>query len=435
MADFENIELRSDEVQEILGTPPRMLIRWGTTVLLLGLIALVFVAWYVKYPDVISAPMVLTSNVPPVEVIARTEGHIAQFNVEDKSQVNSGTILLVLQSTANYKDVMTLEKSVLKMQHMADDSLKVIRAPQGLELGELQAEFSIFNQNLEIVQFGKIQKSAAINTNKQSIKDQIEQLYSSIEIDKKNITRTKNQLSIAKGFLEKQGDLLSLGAISKLDYDREQQKVAAIEHQIELLDEGIIRKKNEIIGLQKSINETNFSEIQDNSTATIHLRESINTLRTSIDKWKQTYLLTAPVSGLVSLNSTFFGQQQFVKQGDVVVTIVPQNKDSIIGRVTLPVKGSGKVKAKQRVILHLDSYPDYEFGTITGEVVSKSLIPKNNEYIIQISLPKGDSLHTNYKRTIPFEQQLTGRAEIITDDKRFLERIWEQVFARTLAYQ
>jgi hypothetical protein len=44
-----------------------------------------------------------------------------------------------------------------------------------------------------------------------------------------------------------------------------------------------------------------------------------------------------------------------------------------------------------------------------------------------VLLPEG--LKTSYQREIPFEQQLQGKAEIVTDEKRFLQRIYEQVFA------
>ncbi len=111
----------------------------------------------------------------------------------------------------------------------------------------------------------------------------------------------------------------------------------------------------------------------------------------------------------------------------VKVAIVPPQTDKIIGRLLLPIAGSGKVKPGQRVILKLDSYPYYEFGTLRGLVVSKSLVPKDNQYAILVSLP--DGLKTSYHRDIPFEQQMQGTAEIVTEDKQFLQRIYEQVFA------
>ena len=61
MEEHESIELRSEEIQEILGTPPRKIVRWGTTIAFLTFCFLIFVSYFVRYPDVIKAPIVLTT--------------------------------------------------------------------------------------------------------------------------------------------------------------------------------------------------------------------------------------------------------------------------------------------------------------------------------------------------------------------------------------
>ena len=55
----EKIELRSEEVQEILGTPPRWIVRWGITIILLVVIILFAGSYLFKYPDIIFANVVL----------------------------------------------------------------------------------------------------------------------------------------------------------------------------------------------------------------------------------------------------------------------------------------------------------------------------------------------------------------------------------------
>ena len=60
-----SIEIRSEEVQEILSYVPNWMIRWGNT-LLLGLICmLLFITWFVKYPDVITTQVMVTTFSPP----------------------------------------------------------------------------------------------------------------------------------------------------------------------------------------------------------------------------------------------------------------------------------------------------------------------------------------------------------------------------------
>lgn len=427
MEDREYIELRSEEVQEILGTPPGWLVRWGTFVVFVCVAALLGVAAIISYPDVISAKIVFTTTVPPVDVVARTDGLIAQFFPRDKEPVKQGQILAVLQSTANYEHVIRLDKQLDIWQSYGPDSLSAIRVLQNLDLGEIQADYSAFAQDVNNYRFGKQDKNTAIQQNIGSLNRQIGKLENSIDFDKNAKTRTQAQLATARGFFQKQRELFEAGLISQVDLEKERQRLDDLERQIDAFDESILRKQNEIISLGKNRNEISFSGRSDDVSTTGRLRQSLNMLRASIDKWKQNYLLIAPIDGQVSLNANFFTAKQYVKQGEQILVIVPAQSAKLVGRLLLPVAGSGKVKPGQKVIIKVDSYPYYEFGTLRGLVLSKSLVPKDNQYAILISLPNG--LRSSFNRDIPFEQQLQGTAEIITEEKRFLQRIYEQVFA------
>jgi HlyD family secretion protein len=86
----------------------------------------------------------------------------------------------------------------------------------------------------------------------------------------------------------------------------------------------------------------------------------------------------------------------------------------------LPVARSGKVKKGQKVNIYLANYPDEEFGIVKGMVEDISLVPVNDHYTLEIALP--DGLLTTYKKTLPFSQEMTANAEIITEDMRLIER-------------
>ncbi len=50
---------------------------------------------------------------------------------------------------------------------------------------------------------------------------------------------------------------------------------------------------------------------------------------------------------------------------------------------------------------------------------------EQNSYLVTLALPQG--LTTTYDRRLPLQQEMSGTAEIITEDKRILERVLEQV--------
>ena len=427
MEEREYVELRSEDVQEILGTPPASLVRWGTGVVLVGFALMLCAAYFVRYPDVVTAKVVVTTAVPPVEVIARTEGRIAKLVVGDKKTVLQDDLLAVLQSTANYLVVLQLDQAVAAYQRASLDSLKNVQPLSNIELGELQPEYAEFLLSLENFRFGRSNRSASTRSNIGAANQQITQLQNSIELDRRSQQRIADQLVIAQEMYNQHQSLFEQGLESRMEFEKERTKLADLERQRDFYEESIGRKQNEITALRRGANDATFSQQENASGTSTRLLTSLNTLRSAIDKWKQTYLLTAPINGQVSLNSSFFSEQQYVKQGDQVMTVVPPQTDTLVGRMSLPIAGSGKVLPGQRVILKFDNYPYHEFGTVRGQVISKSLVPKGEQYSIIVSLP--DGLLTSHKNVLRFEQQLQGKAEIVTADKSFLERIGEQVFA------
>lgn len=58
-------ELHSEEVHEIINRPPSWLVRWGITLLFSLTVVLIGGCWLIKYPEIVSVPVILTSSVEP----------------------------------------------------------------------------------------------------------------------------------------------------------------------------------------------------------------------------------------------------------------------------------------------------------------------------------------------------------------------------------
>src|SRR6187402_335921 len=103
MSEEKVIELRSEEVQEILTRVPHWMIRWGSVVVLLILLLLFFVSWLVKYPDVITTQIIITTSIPPEKLVAKVSGKIEAILVTDKETILKNTPLAVIENSANFK--------------------------------------------------------------------------------------------------------------------------------------------------------------------------------------------------------------------------------------------------------------------------------------------------------------------------------------------
>jgi hypothetical protein len=93
MKDKKPEILYSVQVNEIISNPPGKLIRWGTTVIFMVFIVIVLFAWLIKYPEVISSPVVIVKSNLPVDIVS----DINNYTVRDNSGEFIGRISLGIE--------------------------------------------------------------------------------------------------------------------------------------------------------------------------------------------------------------------------------------------------------------------------------------------------------------------------------------------------
>lgn len=426
MEEHDKIELRHEDVQEILGTPPSWIIRWGTTVILVGICLLFFVGWIVKYPDIIRGQVQITTEVPPISVVARTTGYLSKLMVKENDTVRSGDLLVVLQSSAKYEDVLNLEKKLLELEVLTPSVIERFQPDLGFNLGDLQLNYSAFVQILKEFQFKKEENFISQTVNQYD--SQILNYKKLIKTEKdKQLTAEKN-LQLAKNrFIEKQ-KLYTQNVISRNDLEDAKKEEYRYEQDIKNIKSTIEQLNGQILNVQKSILDVQQTNKEVSTTKYVGLIEAMNQLKSAIQKWKQTYLLTAPSDGRVSFFNNYWAENQNIREGVTVMAIVPPNGSGIIGMVELPLSSSGKVREGQRVVMKFDSYPYQQFGIVEGKVQSKALLPRDNKTIsVRVALP--NRLKTNRGVELKFDQQMIGSTEIITEERRFVERMFDKLIS------
>ncbi|MDR2836509.1 MAG: hypothetical protein LBV69_10040 [Bacteroidales bacterium] len=79
MAENKKIEIRSEQVSEILGSPPKSIIRWGITVIFLIIIMLFIGSWFFKYPEIITAKVNIVTENPSIPLKSFATGKIMKI--------------------------------------------------------------------------------------------------------------------------------------------------------------------------------------------------------------------------------------------------------------------------------------------------------------------------------------------------------------------
>ena len=183
--------------------------------------------------------------------------------------------------------------------------------------------------------------------------------------------------------------------------------------------------KLSLLQSRQAVTELEQNKTEQLNAFDIRLKIARNQLETRICQWEQDYLLTSPVEGAVALTK-YWQRNQNIVSGEVMMSIVPIEASSYFGKLYLSQQGAGKVKTGQKVNIKLNDYPYMEFGFVQVNLSSISLVPYSdatlgNVYALEVGFP--DSLITQYGTYIPYRPEMTGIAEIITEDLTVLDRL------------
>lgn len=211
----------------------------------------------------------------------------------------------------------------------------------------------------------------------------------------------------------------------KIKYIQAQQNLENINISLSQMEEGISN-------LNKTKSGTAINTEKDKITYSSQTLQLFEQLRKSLKQWEQNYLLISNTDGIASFQQ-FFGENQFIKAGDAVLSILPKNREKLVGRMSVPATNSGKIASGEKVLIKLDNYRYQEYGIVEGKVQNISLSPdKEGNYYVDVLLPKG--LKTSYNKNLVFDKELKGSAEIVTQDLRLIERFFYQM-RKLLGYQ
>jgi multidrug resistance efflux pump len=420
--DSTAFELRSEEVQDILTKVPHWMIRWGTVLIFVILFMLFFVSWFVKYPDVVKAEIVITTNIPPEKIVSKSSGRIEAILVKDKTKVFKNSALAIIENTANYRDVFLLKKIVEGYE--INDSKKTF--PFGLlkdaQLGEIESAFAVFQKDYQAEELNtNLQPFEVENRAQHSEKIQIKERLDILE-QQKGIN--ESELQLQKNEVARFEILFNKGIVSAQEMEAKKLSYLQAQKSYKGLLSSISQLKSTLIDNDKLSQNSQISGTKEGVNLGRNMAQSFYQLKKVIKDWELAYVLKSSISGVVTFLQVWTANQT-INVGDNVFSIIPDAKNGYVGKVKAPALNSGKIKVGQVVNIRLANFPDREFGILRGKIQNISLIPdKDGNLLLDVSLPNG--LQTSYKKQILFQQEMKGSAEIVTEDLRLIERILYQ---------
>jgi multidrug resistance efflux pump len=341
--------------------------------------------WAFKIPDVKKANISVTSLQPAIDIEARMDGKVEILFVSDNEEVKEQQVLAVIEKSAVFEDVVGL-KDKLEMLDPSGSKIEEMQLPANGNaiLGVVQGAYATFYKNYrdyaEFLQLNYHQRKIEL-----LVEENTQYMAYSENLDERaSILREEYDLSYKQ--YNRDSSLYKEGVVSESAYEDTKSKMLSKRGGWQQILSLKTENEIKIAGIREQILEMELKKQERLSQFSSSLEEALNNLNASIASWEKQYL---------------------------------------IGKIMLPLKGAGEVKEGQQVNIRFDNFPYLEYGMVKGEVSNISKVSQDKFYTVEVSLPNG--LITYYGVKIDFSQNMQGQVEILTDKMRLLTRIFNPV--------
>lgn len=414
--------VRTEEVEELLGKPPSWLVRWSLWFMLGFLVGFGALLYYIRYPDVVVGEVLLSSNPPPLRLYPKAAGELRLF-VRDQDKVPAGKVLALISNPTHYQDLQVLEKQLEAYQRKGFVAMLKPKAAK-LRLGELQGAYQNFRlacQNWALYEgLGKSEvELAALSARirqQQAINDTLEARYR-LEMGLIEIQRNKFEVDSL---------LYQQGLNSNFEYWQANSEMLRQYQSLKSSEASLLADAVSLANMQADLRQQSLENHQKRQELALQTENAYQLLWSQIQVWKARYLLVAPYEAEVSFLD-FWADYQFASGDQAILALIPERK-SFVGKVQVSATNSEKIQLGQKVQVRLAQYPYQKFGVLEAFVSQVAAIPKANlqaqelQYTITIQLKNG--LNTSEAKVISPQAEFWGEANIITENKNLLERLF-----------
>jgi multidrug resistance efflux pump len=417
----KDIILRTEEVNEILTSTPKWIFRWGISVIFILILTGVMLSYFIRYPDVLTADITLTTLNPPVNLVSKTNGKLTHLLVKNNAIIKKQQTIAVIENTANYQDVLYLFESgnSLINQLKITDTLPTVKIKDSLKVGELTPNYLLLLKSIKDLNLYN-----EINSYKRQIvllkKDLI--AYSDLLTKyKQQENINKQQLALTETDFNRDKNLFDSKVISAREFENKKKEYLNALSTYEAAKITLSNAYIQFNAIEKNILQLQIQDYQEQSKLKNEFQQNLKSLLAEINKWKQLYLIESPIGGRISFFNVWTVNQN-VNIGDELFSIVPVQKQQFIGKCILPSLNSGKLALGQKVNIKLDNYPYNENGMLIGHVKNISEVPNKNTYAIDVDLQNG--LITSYNKSLVYKEEMKGKADIITVNLSVMDRVF-----------
>jgi HlyD family secretion protein len=422
MSQEKDIFIEGDTIENLFSDDLSPFLKWGMTWLFVVGIALFSMTWFLRWPEVIKAPAVLTSSESPKPLVPKVQAKLSELYFANGDEVTKGAIVALLDNTAAINEVKELAVLLADIDSAYTESIEEVVGVtldyfQLSSLGDMQASYEQFSRAYSELKFAlsdiyltnklillsaRVKSLKKMNYNLRLQRNTIYQEYANSESTYNN----------EKGLYEK-------GSITKYELQDYESAMLNKRTSFQSIKNSIIQNEGQQQDiLEQRIQLTYSIEGQKNNFV-----QAFKSLKSAYAQWQNMYQLTSPIDGIISLPlSSQVGA--LVSPQAPVSYVMPQGSLPIF-QIKLPQQNFYQLDTTKSVRIKLSAYPFEDFGVLEGTLRSISAMPIEGQYAAVVSLPKG--LYSSFDKELSFINGMEGEAEIVLNDERLLLRLFRKI--------
>ena len=418
---MSEISKYSPELRDVIERPQS---KWGLFVfcfLFVFVALLLTLSFIIKSPDIVIAEVKVSSSNPPIVLKSKSVGRIHFIVNNFPARADSGQYLAVIDNSADHLDVEYL-KHVIEAGN-TNYMFDISSIDRKIQLGELSSfYYALRNSMLKYKRL--IDSNNEYNRELALLSKRLEYETKELASNKASFYNSVQQLQIKKKQHEEDSILYLKKAITESQYYESCLNILNSQKYIITGETEIIAKEKGIEENQQQIRMLSMKYEEELESSRIDMEAKYKEFIAQIRAWEDRYVFRAPSHCIVE-NANILSEGDYVNLGDPVFNCVFPN-NSTYATALLPGQMSGKVHIGQPVNIKLESYPYSEYGMLKGYVERISMNSVDRGYLLSISLPNG--LTSTSGRDLSFAETVYGQAEIITEERRLITRIYHQIY-------
>ena len=96
-------------MQEVMSEIPGSFLKWGLFLFFAIILILIVGSYFIKNPEIVKVPVVITTQNPPVSLVAKSGGEIEKLFVTEGKLIGKDEIIALIRNTCDYDDLRKLK--------------------------------------------------------------------------------------------------------------------------------------------------------------------------------------------------------------------------------------------------------------------------------------------------------------------------------------